>query len=160
MISCLHNPIGSQNHRTHKDDFLFLCPKHASHKFPREQKSKAGKHDTIESVLRLSLQAVVGQWCPNTGDLNVTHVVAAVDSKGACTRTLKVLMAILNGKWIVTVEWVKACVKAGRVVDEEPYEVQLDTHGCSGGPKAGRLRILNNNMTWAEMRNGSTSVNL
>ncbi|KAJ9552240.1 hypothetical protein OSB04_016285 [Centaurea solstitialis] len=189
------------------DDFLFLCPKHASHKFPMEQKSKAGKHDTIErasthlnacnsflkggknlvlcgSALSLNEKktvssfillrnlwvfhgsflihnsenavfSVVGQWCPNTGDLNVTHVVAAVDSKGACTRTLKVLMAILNGKWIVTVECkvsdlslsiprVKACVKAGRVVDEEPYEVQLDTHGCSGGPKAGRLRILNN----------------
>lgn len=35
---------------------------------------------------------------------NVTHVIAATDSNGACTRTLKVLMAILHGKWIVTME--------------------------------------------------------
>lgn len=35
---------------------------------------------------------------------DVTHVIAATDSNGACTRTLKVLMAILNGKWIVTLE--------------------------------------------------------
>ncbi|KAF5754409.1 putative RNA recognition motif domain, BRCT domain, BRCA1-associated, RNA-binding domain superfamily [Helianthus annuus] len=71
---------------------------------------------------------------------NVTHEIAATDANGACTRTLKVLMAILNGKWVVTMEWLMACVDAGRVVNEEPYEVRLDTHGCSGGPTAGRLR--------------------
>ncbi|GKE88493.1 BRCA1-associated RING domain protein 1 isoform X1, partial [Tanacetum coccineum] len=38
----------------------------------------------------------------------------------------------------------QACAKAGKLVDEEPYEVFLDTHGASGGPKAGRLRVLNN----------------
>ncbi|MFS7949204.1 putative chromatin regulator PHD family [Helianthus anomalus] len=65
---------------------------------------------------------------------NVTHVITATDANGACTRTLKVLMAILNGKWV--------CVNAGRVVNEEPYEVRLDTHGCSGGPTTGRLRAI------------------
>lgn len=29
-------------------------------------------------------------------------------------------------------------------VDEEPYEVNLDNHGCRNGPKTGRLRALNN----------------
>lgn len=29
-------------------------------------------------------------------------------------------------------------------VDEEPYEVTLDNHGCCDGPKTGRLRALNN----------------
>ncbi|MFS7928983.1 putative BRCT domain, BRCA1-associated, BRCT domain superfamily [Helianthus anomalus] len=53
-------------------------------------------------------------------------------------------MAILNGKWVVTMEWLMACVDVGRVVNEEPYEVHLDTHGCSGGPTAGRLRALSN----------------
>lgn len=38
-------------------------------------------------------------WNPN-----VTHVIAATDDKGACTRTLKFLMAILNGRWIVKVD--------------------------------------------------------
>lgn len=38
-------------------------------------------------------------WKPN-----VTHVVATTDVKGACTRTMKVLMAILSGKWILTMD--------------------------------------------------------
>lgn len=35
---------------------------------------------------------------------NVTHVIAATDAQGACTRTLKVLMAILNGRWILNID--------------------------------------------------------
>ncbi|GKB97168.1 BRCA1-associated RING domain protein 1 isoform X1, partial [Tanacetum coccineum] len=48
---------------------------------------------------------------------------------------------ILNGKWILTTDWLQACAKAGKLVDEEPYKVFLDTHGASGSPKAGRLRV-------------------
>jgi hypothetical protein len=32
---------------------------------------------------------------------NVTHVIAGTDGQGAARRTLKYLMAILEGKWIV-----------------------------------------------------------
>ncbi|KAL8055254.1 hypothetical protein ABFX02_04G045000 [Erythranthe guttata] len=74
----------------------------------------------------------------------VTHVIAATDSNGACSRTLKVLMAILNGRWILTIDWIKACVEANRPVNEEPYEVNLDNHGCRDGPRTGRLRSSNN----------------
>lgn len=35
-------------------------------------------------------------WKPN-----VTHVVAATDAKGACSRSFKVLKAILHGRWIL-----------------------------------------------------------
>lgn len=35
-------------------------------------------------------------WNPN-----VTHVIAATDAEGACSRTLKVMKAILSGKWIL-----------------------------------------------------------
>lgn len=38
-------------------------------------------------------------WNPN-----VTHMIAATDEKGACTRTLKVLMAILNGRWVLKID--------------------------------------------------------
>lgn len=78
-------------------------------------------------------------WNPN-----ITHVIAATDVNGACIRTLKVLMAILNGKWVLKIDWIKACIKAGRPLDEEPYEVCLDNHGCIDGPKIGRLRALQN----------------
>lgn len=39
---------------------------------------------------------------------------------------------------------IKACMKAIHPVNEEPYEVILDNHGCSDGPKTGRLRALDN----------------
>ncbi|CAL0309766.1 unnamed protein product [Lupinus luteus] len=83
--------------------------------------------------------AVTKYWTPN-----VTHVIAATDESGACSRTLKVLMAILNGRWILKMDWVKACMKRMTMVEEEPYEISLDNQGCYGGPKAGRLRALAN----------------
>ncbi|KAK1410138.1 hypothetical protein QVD17_36672 [Tagetes erecta] len=155
-------------------DFLLLCPKHASHKFPKERKSKTEKQAAEKglstnlnpcttllnhgkkvvlcgSALSPEQKFHLADFARRNGASvskywtdNVTHVIAATDSNGACTRTLKVLMAILHGKWIVTMEWIKACVEAGHLVNEEPYEVNLDTHGCSGGPKSGRLRALNN----------------
>ncbi|KAL3647708.1 hypothetical protein CASFOL_008676 [Castilleja foliolosa] len=78
-------------------------------------------------------------WNPN-----VTHVISSTDSEGACSRTLKVLMAILNGRWILNMDWIKACMEANSYVNEEPYEVNLDNHGCCDGAKTGRLRASNN----------------
>ncbi|XWS31387.1 hypothetical protein CRYUN_Cryun23aG0071500 [Craigia yunnanensis] len=78
-------------------------------------------------------------WKPD-----ITHVIASTDESGACTRTLKVLMAISNGNWVLKIDWIKACMKAMGPVTEEPYEVSLDNHGCSDGPKTGRLRALDN----------------
>lgn len=34
----------------------------------------------------------------------------------------------------------KACIEAKKPLDEEPYEVSLDNHGCRDGPRTGRLR--------------------
>lgn len=38
-------------------------------------------------------------WTPN-----VTHVITALDEDGAYVRTFKIFMAILAGKWIVTMD--------------------------------------------------------
>lgn len=53
----------------------------------------------------------------------------------------------------------RACMEANCHVNEEPYEVCLDNHGCCDGAKAGRLRASDNvgssstaknfNMTWS-----------
>eukprot|EP00268_Persea_americana_P046870 TRINITY_DN4848_c0_g1_i8.p1 TRINITY_DN4848_c0_g1~~TRINITY_DN4848_c0_g1_i8.p1 ORF type:complete len:167 (+),score=33.00 TRINITY_DN4848_c0_g1_i8:2319-2819(+) len=51
-------------------------------------------------------------------------------------------MGILNGRWILKIDWIKACMEAKHPVDEEPYEVSLDVHGCCDGPKIGRIRAL------------------
>ncbi|GJN02370.1 hypothetical protein PR202_ga19713 [Eleusine coracana subsp. coracana] len=78
----------------------------------------------------------------NSWRSNVTHVIANTDEHGACTRTLKVLMAILAGKWVLSVNWLKACLEAGEPVPEEPYEINSDVHGTFDGPCTGRLRAM------------------
>ncbi|XP_062184346.1 BRCA1-associated RING domain protein 1-like [Phragmites australis] len=70
---------------------------------------------------------------------DVTHVIANTDERGACARTLKVLMAILAGKWVLSVNWLKACIEAREPVPEEPYEISSDVHGSFDGPRTGRL---------------------
>ncbi|OAY79756.1 Protein BREAST CANCER SUSCEPTIBILITY [Ananas comosus] len=73
----------------------------------------------------------------------VTHVITSTDGSGACKRTLKFLMAILNGKWIVNINWIRICMEAMEPVDEEKFEITVDVHGISGGPKLGRLKAIN-----------------
>ncbi|KAG7989683.1 hypothetical protein I3843_03G251200 [Carya illinoinensis] len=99
---------------------------------------------TEEKVLVLKFASMCGATVTKYWKPNVTHVIAATDAQGACTRTLKVLMAILNGRWILKIGWVKACMEAMHPVDEEPYEVDLDNHGSCNGPKTGRLMGLDN----------------
>lgn len=78
-------------------------------------------------------------WNPD-----VTHVIASTDSNGTYVRTLKVLKAILHGRWILKTDWVRASMAAMHPVDEEPYEVCQDKNGCCDGPKKGRLRAMEN----------------
>lgn len=52
-------------------------------------------------------------------------------------------MGILEGKWLLSIELIKACMAAMEPVDEQLYEVGLDIHGVKDGPRFGRLRVLN-----------------
>ncbi|XP_061343469.1 BRCA1-associated RING domain protein 1 [Gastrolobium bilobum] len=99
---------------------------------------------TDEKVHLINFASRVGATVTKSWTSDVTHVIAATDANGACCRTLKVLMGILNGRWIVKMDWIKASMEAMNPVEEEPYEISLDNHGCYGGPKAGRLRALAN----------------
>ncbi|KAL5716339.1 hypothetical protein ACHQM5_018050 [Ranunculus cassubicifolius] len=74
---------------------------------------------------------------------NVTHIIASTDENGACRRTLKFLLGILEGKWILKIDWVKACIESLKPVCEEKYEINVDIHGIRDGPRLGRLRVLN-----------------
>ncbi|KAI9181257.1 hypothetical protein LWI28_013011 [Acer negundo] len=96
-----------------------------------------------EKFLLVKFGSMIGASVSKFWRPDVTHVIAATDAKGACTRTLKVLMAIVNGSWVLKIDWIKACMEAKCPVDEEPYEVSLDNHGCQDGPKTGRLVALN-----------------
>ncbi|XP_006654630.1 protein BREAST CANCER SUSCEPTIBILITY 1 homolog [Oryza brachyantha] len=73
---------------------------------------------------------------------NVTHVIASTDLSGACKRTLKFLMAILNGRWIVSIDWVKTCMECMEPIDEQKFEVTTDVQGITDGPRLGRCRVI------------------
>ncbi|KAK2996344.1 hypothetical protein RJ639_026587 [Escallonia herrerae] len=174
--------------RWDNDNFVMLCPIHASSKLPNEisgfqlnQQKKclkkgiqyhnkpqvvtkhgistsnrwnskgsserlilccsalaSAEKETVTEFKRLSGATVLKNW-----DSTVTHVIASVDENGACRRTLKVLMGILEGKWILNIEWVKDCLKAMETVDEKDYEIDVDIHGIRDGPRRGRSRLLN-----------------
>ena len=102
-------------------------------------------------------------------ELRVTHVIASTNENGSCKRTLKFMMGILEGKWILSIDCkyyqqrnmyvgdipnqqdvcisflagIKACMKNGEYVSEEPYEISIDVHGTRQGPYIGRQRALN-----------------
>ncbi|XLT38271.1 hypothetical protein HN873_069563 [Arachis hypogaea] len=96
------------------------------------------ERDIVSEFQRVTKVTVLKKW-----DSSVTHVIASTDENKACKRTLKVLMGILEGKWILNIEWIKACMKEMKPVDEESYEINLDIHGIHDGPHLGRLRVLN-----------------
>ncbi|KAI3903583.1 hypothetical protein MKW98_032237 [Papaver atlanticum] len=84
---------------------------------------------------------ITGIPVSKTFGTNVTHIIASTDTSGACKRTLKFLLGILDGKWILNIDWVKACLQAMEPVAEEQYEVKVDIHGIEDGPRLGRLRV-------------------
>lgn len=53
----------------------------------------------VSEFERVSKVTVLKTW-----DSGVTHVIASTDENGACRRTLKVLLGILEGKWILSIE--------------------------------------------------------
>ncbi|KAK6940632.1 hypothetical protein RJ641_030163 [Dillenia turbinata] len=97
-----------------------------------------------EKILLVKFARMIGATVTKFWTPNVTHMIASTDEKGACNRTLKVLMAILNGRWILKIDWIKACLEVMQLLEEEPYEVCLDVHGSQNGPRNGRLRALAN----------------
>ncbi|ERN18923.1 hypothetical protein AMTR_s00067p00180030 [Amborella trichopoda] len=97
----------------------------------------AEEKDFVARFAKLSGAIMSKAWSPD-----VTHVIASTNGNGACKRTLKFLMAILEGRWILNINWIKGCLKAMSPVSEEPYEIKFDINGSHEGPKNGRLRIM------------------
>lgn len=62
-------------------------------------------------------------------------VVRLRQDRRAEQRTLKYLRAAIRGVWVVGLAWVDACLVAGRLVPEAPFEatVRVCNVGCTGG---------------------------
>ncbi|KAE8733940.1 hypothetical protein F3Y22_tig00000916pilonHSYRG00343 [Hibiscus syriacus] len=56
-----------------------------------------------EKFLLIKFAKMIGVIVTKFWRSDVTHVIASTDENGACTRTLKVLMAISNGKWVLNI---------------------------------------------------------
>ncbi|XP_039800301.1 protein BREAST CANCER SUSCEPTIBILITY 1 homolog [Panicum virgatum] len=98
----------------------------------------AAEKGIVSEFAKIAGVPISTSWNPS-----VTHVIAKTDLSGACKRTLKFLMAILNGKWVLSIDWVKTCMERMEPVDEVRFEVTTDVHGVREGPKLGRQRVIN-----------------
>eukprot|EP00850_Spirogloea_muscicola_P020592 SM000220S07071 [mRNA] locus=s220:100073:103662:- [translate_table: standard] len=139
------------------EKFVMRCPDHAERKKNNRNASmKAARPAATPAaaVLRepavwssgvsqqwaqlAAFAATVGATLAKDWTASVSHVITGTDADGRAKRTLKYLTAILNGRWIVSLNWLDACTAAGRPVKEGPFELQKDIHDMVGGPKQGR----------------------
>jgi len=74
---------------------------------------------------------------------SVTHIVSTVNTDKLAKRTIKYFYGVVAGKWLLSFDWIIACLKEERWVDERDYEIKGDLVFL-GGPEKGRLRIENN----------------
>jgi len=81
---------------------------------------------------------------------SVTHIITSSqqttqnDEKfRLAKRTLKYMLGILGGKWIVDFEWVEKSQLCGKWLQEKPFEISGDTiYGRTNAPMKGRQQIL------------------
>ncbi|KAF3534555.1 hypothetical protein DY000_02037613 [Brassica cretica] len=94
--------------------------------------------NVISEFAEVSGVTISRKWEPR-----VTHIITSINENGACKRTLKFMMGVLEGKWILSIDWIMACMNNREYVTEEPYEISTDVHGTRQGPYIGRQRALN-----------------
>nr|VZI22132.1 unnamed protein product [Spirometra erinaceieuropaei] len=74
-----------------------------------------------------------------------THVVVATETfrPRVAQRTFKYFMGILHRAWIVNTAWIRKCLLANALLNEESFEIQGDTvcGDCHEGPRRGRLKV-------------------
>eukprot|EP00300_Choanocystis_sp_HF-7_P001974 c11558_g1_i1.p1 GENE.c11558_g1_i1~~c11558_g1_i1.p1 ORF type:complete len:347 (+),score=68.41 c11558_g1_i1:1-1041(+) len=88
----------------------------------------------LKSTGRTLGWTVVGASAPR-----VTHVVTNCDEQGLARRTIKYATAMLMGQWILSFEWVEACIAHNYTVLEDSFECKGDS-AAQWGPRTGRLQ--------------------
>ncbi|KAK2080413.1 hypothetical protein QBZ16_000266 [Prototheca wickerhamii] len=68
---------------------------------------------------------------------STTHVIVAADATGVSrARTMKMAQALAVGCWVVSPEWLEACLEARAWVAEAPYELKGDPCALGGPARA------------------------
>jgi hypothetical protein len=98
----------------------------------------SGAADTLRRSVKQLVGRMGGQLLKDL-EPAATHLVCDTNATGLARRTIKYLLAISAGLWIVRGEWVDACQAAGRWVSEAGFEVAGDFTRL-GGPERGRTR--------------------
>lgn len=61
-----------------------------------------------------------------------THVLVPTDEYGKCTtRTMKYMLGVVRGVWVVSYAWADACIDAGAWIPEKNFEAKV---GGQEGP--------------------------
>ncbi|XP_065184623.1 uncharacterized protein LOC135815275 isoform X2 [Sycon ciliatum] len=68
-----------------------------------------------------------------------THVILATSDQGLAEPSLKYLQGIAAGVWIVSMNWIEECYKAGTLLPEEEFEVNGDSSVQSCAPRQSRI---------------------
>eukprot|EP01091_Cochliopodium_minus_P010193 TRINITY_DN2656_c0_g1_i1.p1 TRINITY_DN2656_c0_g1~~TRINITY_DN2656_c0_g1_i1.p1 ORF type:complete len:1030 (+),score=414.49 TRINITY_DN2656_c0_g1_i1:260-3091(+) len=85
---------------------------------------------------------LVKQWSDE-----VTHLVTNVDPETKTTkRTVKYLLSILSGNWVVSFDWVENCLSQQKWSSESKFEVKGDNFGEAGTPTKSRMKIRSANI--------------
>ncbi|KAK9835892.1 hypothetical protein WJX74_010361 [Apatococcus lobatus] len=100
----------------------------------------AAERKLLEQLRDASSASLVSEWTSS-----VTHVVCGTSDNSRAKRTMKYLLGIASGKWVLGWAWLEACLEQGRAVAEEGFEIGEDTHGPTSGPILARLSRLEAN---------------
>lgn len=71
---------------------------------------------------------------------DVTHIVCGTDKNMiSSSRTMKYLLGVLTGKWLVSYKWITDCLKENKWLPESSYEVKGAPGACEDVPQKSRL---------------------
>eukprot|EP00818_Percolomonas_sp_WS_P003854 CAMPEP_0117452170 /NCGR_PEP_ID=MMETSP0759-20121206/9449_1 /TAXON_ID=63605 /ORGANISM="Percolomonas cosmopolitus, Strain WS" /LENGTH=476 /DNA_ID=CAMNT_0005244921 /DNA_START=200 /DNA_END=1627 /DNA_ORIENTATION=+ len=96
-----------------------------------------GDRQIVEQVMQ-----IIGGRFVNDFSSEVTHVVTSVSpTEGTAKRTVKYACGVLQGCWIVSMDWIVESLENKRWLNEKCFEVSGDTKDI-GAPAKGRERRL------------------
>lgn len=114
-----------------------------------EGRGEGGKRQQLDhlkitsSLLSIQSQNLLERWSSSFGikllptfDNQITHVIT---ESSRPKRTIKTMMAILNGIWLVSIEWIKASLMKNTILPENEFEIQGDDATKEPGPKRSRF---------------------